>query len=341
MIAHLLSQKGPVLKNEGTKNNQIGVPLTLLKMGPKHQFAVLELGMSERGEIGNLSRMAAPTLGVITNIGPAHLAHLGSLGAVFACKMEILEGLEKGRALVVNRGDPFLKGATSLHHQIVFFGKGSAFRASHLEGRKAHQSYRFNDDLEGTLPLIGEHDVENALAAITVASLQGVSPFLSIERLKDFKGLEGRMCSKQVEGISFIDDTYNANPESTRRALESFAKLPTAGRRIFVMGDMLELGEDAPAYHAALGEEIILSGIDFFLAVGELSRSTHEKVLSLGMDGSRSLHVRTPQEAAKRLSEYVRKGDTVLVKGSRSMKMEEVIQTVASFTNAEVPELNA
>lgn len=326
MIAHILSGKGPVLKNEGTKNNRIGVPLTLLQLTPEHRFAVLELGMSEVGEIGTLSRMVAPTAGGITNIGPAHLGFLGDLETVFSCKMELAEGLRKGGVLVLNGEDLYLKKVTSSYHRIIFFGKGSAFEATEIRSRKERLFFRFNRRLEGFIPLLGEHQVDNALAAIAVASCHGVTPSFSIERLKHFKGLPGRMSFKRIHGTDVIDDSYNANPESTRRALESFKKYPAKGKRIFILGDMLELGEESPSFHATVGEKVAASGIDIFLTVGESSRWAHERAGALGMNGDRMAHCTTPAEAARVLMEKVKRGDAVLVKGSRGMGMEEVIR---------------
>jgi len=325
MIAHILSGLGPVLKNEGTKNNQIGVPLTLLALEAHHRFAVLELGMSDRGEIGTLSRMAAPATGVVTNIGPVHLAFLKDLETVFACKMEILEGLEKGGHLILNGEDPYLKKVTAPLHRITFFGKGSSFSATEIHEKEGQIFFRFNHS-KNSLPLLGEQHVANALAAIAVATLYGVEPSFSIKALKQFKGLGGRMTLKRIQGIDFIDDTYNANPESTRCALESFGKMPARGKRIFVMGDMLELGDQAPTYHAAFGEKVVHSGIDLFVTVGELSRWAHVRASTLGMNSHRTAHFPTPQEAAKFLAEEAKSGDRILVKGSRGMKMEEVIR---------------
>ncbi|MBI4435966.1 MAG: UDP-N-acetylmuramoyl-tripeptide--D-alanyl-D-alanine ligase [Candidatus Omnitrophica bacterium] len=329
MISHLLSSLGPVLKNEGTKNNRIGVPLTLLSLERDHQFAVLELGMSEPGEIGILSRMAAPSTALVTNIGPVHLALLKELGTVFACKMEILEGLEKGGTLVLNGEDPYLKEVRSPSHRVVFFGKGSPLSVSGIEQREEGIFFRC-EDLQGFLPLLGEQNVENALAAIAVADLQGMSPSLSIQRLKSFRGLEGRMRPKRTGGIEWIDDTYNANPESMRRAVESLKGLSATGRRVLIMGDMLELGEKAQAYHETVGEKVATSNIDLFVTVGPLSRFAHEKAKSLGMNGQRSAHFSTTHEAAQYLAETTKQGDRILIKGSRGMKMEEVIIAVSS-----------
>lgn len=335
MIAHLLSKLGPVLKNEGTKNNHIGVPLTLLRLEPHHRFAVLELGMSGKGEIGTLSRMAAPTTGVITNIGPAHLGSLNDLETVFACKMEIVEGLKKRGNLVLNREDPYLKEVTSSYHCIVFFGKGSSFESSQLEEKGDHLSFRLNGGPEGTLPLLGSHNVENALAAVATATLHRMMPSSSLSRFKDFKGPEGRMTLRRIQEIDFIDDTYNANPESTRRALETFRTLPTKGKRIFVLGDMLELGEGSENYHAALGEKVASSSIALFVTVGGHSRSALEKARSCGMPEEQLAHFGSPLAAAEFLVAKVKPGDRVLVKGSRGMKMEEVLRGFETFKGSE------
>ena len=327
MIAHILSGRGAVLKNEGTKNNRIGVPLTLLGLEEDDRFAVLELGMSEKGEIGALSRMARPTVGVITNIGAAHLAFLKDLETVYACKVEILEGLERGGTLVLNGMDPYLKKTVSPAHALVFFGTGTSFSASDIQERGEAISFRLNDRLEGSLPLIGEHQVQNALAAIAATHLLGVEPSFALKQLGHFKGLNGRMTLRRIQGIDFIDDTYNANPESSARALESLRKRATKGRRIFVLGDMLELGEGSRHYHAAFAEKVASSKIDFFVTVGEFSRAAHDRASSLGMNSHRTAHFLTTAEAAEFLARTVRDGDCVLVKGSRGMRMEEVLKS--------------
>lgn len=327
MIAHILSGVGPVLKNEGTKNNRVGVPLTLLGLDEGHRFAVLEFGMSERGEIGILSKIAQPTQGVITNIGPAHLALLKNLETVYSCKMEILEGLQKGGTLILNGDDLYLKKAASPRHRLLFFGGGTSFSASGIREEEGQLFFKFNSYLDAVLPLIGEHQVSNALGAIAAATAVGVEIPFAIERLKHFRGVNGRMTLKEIRGTRFIDDTYNANPESTRRALESLQKMPTGGKRIFILGDMLELGEEAEQYHAALGEKVITSEVDLFITVGRLSRFAHEKAHALGMNGRRSAHFITAPEAAHFLAKHVGKGDVVLVKGSRGMRMEELLKT--------------
>ncbi len=282
--------------------------------------------MSERGEIGILSRIAQPTQGVITNIGPAHLAFLKNLETVYSCKMEILEGLQEGGTLILNGEDLYLKKTVSPRHPLLFFGNGTSFSASEIREEKDQLFFRLNSYLDAALPLIGDHQVSNALAAITAATAVGVEIPFAIERLKHFRGLSGRMTPKEIRGTRFIDDTYNANPESTRRALESLQKMPVGGKRIFILGDMLELGEEAGRYHAALGEKVVASQIDLFITVGELSRFSHEKARALGMNGERTAHFVTAPEAAHFLAKHVGKGDVVLVKGSRGMKMEEVIQ---------------
>ncbi len=324
MIAHLLSAKGPVLKNEGTKNNRIGVPLTLLSLEERHRFAVVELGMSEPGEIGILSRMVSPSVGVITNIGPAHLTLLGSLDAVFQCKMELLEGLQDGGTLVVNKADPYLSRVREPRRKVLFFGKGTLFDATDVHQKGDELFFRFNGHLEGSLSLLGEQNVENGLAATAVASLFGIDPSESLTRLRVFQGVGGRMKPRQIGEIAFIDDTYNANPESTRRALESFERIQADGKKIFVFGNMLELGETSRLYHEKIGERVAASPISLFITVGTEARYAHEAAKRLGMNGERIAHFETSGEAGRFLVGKAQKGDRILVKGSRGMKMEEV-----------------
>jgi len=322
MIAHLLSKKGPVLKNEGTKNNQIGVPLTLLGLTREHRFAVLELGMNAVGEIGTLSKIVSPTIGVITNIGPAHLEHLETVETVFQCKMELLEGLEKEGQLFLNAKEPRFGKVTSSQHTIHFFGEEVA-QGVHLS-EKGEPRFSFKG-ADITLPLIGKHYVENALAACSVASFLGISPDSLAEQFKTFRGLPGRMAQTVIQGISFIDDSYNANPESVRCALNVLDEIPTSGKRIFVMGDMLELGTKAPAYHREIGERVATLGIDVFITIGPLSEEASRKAKASGMDEKKVIHCCSHSEAGAFLFEVAKEQDIVLVKGSRGMTMEKVL----------------
>jgi UDP-N-acetylmuramoyl-tripeptide--D-alanyl-D-alanine ligase len=327
MIAKVLSSKFNVLKNEGTKNNHIGVPLTLLRLDKSHDMCVVEMGTNHHGEIRLLAGIASPTIAVITNIGPSHLEFLRDLKGVFAAKREILEALNRDSLAVINGDDEYLSSIKSKVFKIMRFGFNSTsdFHASGFSADASGMKFILNDRSPFTLNLIGSHNVSNALAAIAVAYNFDISYQDTKKALSEYSPAGMRLNARQMGGITVIDDAYNSNPLSMRSAIEALAEYPAKGRWM-VSADMLELGQREEDFHKEIGETIAKSGFSGLITFGRLSRHTSLRALECGMDKNRVWHCSDRAKIVDILKKSMGKGDAVLVKGSRAMKMEEVVK---------------
>jgi UDP-N-acetylmuramoyl-tripeptide--D-alanyl-D-alanine ligase len=327
MASFVLSSKYRVLANERSENNLIGLPLTLLKLGRGHRIAILEMGMNHAGEIGKLTEIAMPRVGVITNIGPSHLEFLGTLKNVFAAKSELLKGLPGGGTAILNKDDAYLSRAGGLKCGRVYFGieRKCLFKAKDLcyKGNK----WFFSVAGGGTfsLPLPGRHNIYNALVAIALARQFGIGFRAIRRRLGLFREAPSmRLEVKNIRGLKILDDSYNSNPASMRCAIDTLAGYATGGKRIIVSGDMMELGKGAKALHEEVGGAIAKSPIDALITLGRLSRFTRRGARRNGM---RELHhAKSHLEAANLLKNTAKRGDVVLLKGSRAMEMEKIIE---------------
>lgn len=327
MIARVLSKKFNVLKNEGTKNNQIGVPQTLLKLNKKHDICVLEMGTNHKGEIRLLSGIARPTMAVITNIGPSHLKFLKDLKGVLEAKKEILEFLKKGSSIIINGDDEYLSGLKVSGLRTIRFGfnERNDLKASLLSASINHTEFLLDDKAHFELNLLGTHNVYNALAAIAVGRHFRLSTKSIAESLAGYRPSYMRLNVKNIGGFTVIDDTYNSNPLSMKSALQAMRVLPSRGKWV-VSADMLELGDKEGDFHSMIGEFVARSGFKGLLTFGPLSRNTYDSALKFGMDRGSVWYCSTRREVADILSRVAEIGDTILVKGSRAMKMEEVIE---------------
>jgi len=327
MIAKVLSSKFNVLKNEGTKNNHIGVPLTLLKLNDSHSICVVEMGTNHHGEIRSLAGIASPTVAVITNIGPSHLEFLKDLKGVFAAKREILEMLNRGSLAILNGDDEYLSMVKKGAFRIMRFGLNvtNDFHASGLSADGPSMKFFLNDRSPFTLNLIGAHNVYNALAAIAVAYNFNISYPDTKKALSEYSPAGMRLNARKAGDFTVIDDAYNSNPLSMVSAINALADYPAKGRWI-VSADMLELGQREEAFHKTVGEAIARSGFSGLITFGNLSRHTSSRALECGMDKKRVWHCSDRAEIADILKKFMDKDDAVLVKGSRAMKMEEVIE---------------
>jgi UDP-N-acetylmuramoyl-tripeptide--D-alanyl-D-alanine ligase len=328
MIWHILSGRYNVLKNEGTRNNHIGLPQTLLALKEATDIAVVELGMNHMGELAYLGTIAEPSIAVLTNIGPSHLEHLGSLGNVFKAKTELLRSLPAGAVAVLNGDDELLSRyrTTRLKAVTFGFGRNHDFRASHVKLVGRRWAFLVNGRHPFELNMLGRHNIYNALAAIAV-SAHFVRDFSYMrERLLTFKADEMRLRIKRLSGVEFMNDAYNSNPLSMKCALSALLDYGTKGRRFVVSGDMLELGRAAKEYHARTGELIAKSKVDFLFTVGRLSQQTARAALRAGMKEENVKRCMTHEDAALLLKRMARPRDVVLVKGSRAMQMEKVIE---------------
>ena len=330
ILASILKKRFEVLKNEGNLNNLIGVPLTLLKLHSDHEVAVVEMGMNSRGEISQLTKMAMPDIGVITNIGEAHLEGLGSLENVKRAKGELLEAMKEEGTVVLNADDSaVMELALQAKSDVVTFGfSGKAnVRASDAEvdwGKGTLFSLSAGDEtLPVLLPLYGMHQLYNALAAAAVAYSMGFKLAEIREALEEFEACSGRMEIISRGGITIINDSYNANPSSVRSAIEAMI-CSLEARKIAVIGDMLEMGEDEERIHFELGRFIAEKGMDILFTLGSLARNVAAGAADAGMDAANIFSFDDRKELGKRLIAEARERDLILIKGSRGMRMEDV-----------------
>ncbi|MEW6410521.1 MAG: UDP-N-acetylmuramoyl-tripeptide--D-alanyl-D-alanine ligase [Nitrospirota bacterium] len=317
MIASIIKTMMPVLSTEGNLNNHIGVPLTLLRLRESHRIAVIEMGMSNTGEIKRLCEISVPTIGVITNIGPAHLATLGNIENVLKAKMELAESVSD--TLIINADDPYLSSfrlQTSDFRLLTFgFGESADVKAEVLK------------DIHLSLP--GRHNIYNALASYAVAIALGIDIEKIKSGLESFKSVKGRSEILEIKGRKIINDSYNANPKSMESAIELLLSMKGNGKAVAVLGDMFELGAAGEDAHKALGSYIAdIKKIDIFIAVGTLMSIAADKAKEAGMQEDSVLLFGDPEDVAEVIMNITDKGDTVLVKGSRAMAMERIIERI-------------
>jgi UDP-N-acetylmuramoyl-tripeptide--D-alanyl-D-alanine ligase len=333
--AEILSAEYSVLKSEKNFNNRLGLALSLLKLEKRHQVAVVEMGMSAPGEIAGLTRIAPPDVSVITNIHPVHLQFFGSMEGIALAKKEILDGTKDGGTAVLNGDDPRVAGiAASWKGRRVLFGRSPACDVSASNIR--HRGYdglslELTYGREGTaidLPFIYESFVDCFLAAAAAAYAMSLPMAAVISKAPSLKpyAMRGTLILLG-KGIRLIDDSYNSNPGALDAALKTLAFLP-APRRVAVLGDMLELGEKEGEFHAGAGRTAARSGWDLLVTVGPLARRMAEGAAAAGMDRARILSFSDSIEAAGGIVPLLREGDMVLVKGSRGMGMERIVEVL-------------
>lgn len=321
-----------VLATQGNLNNDIGLPLTLLKLRSQHRYAVAEMGMNNPGEISYLSRIGRPSVALINNATMAHLGGLGTIEAIAKAKGEIFAGLAADGIAVINTDDAFapLWNMLSAPHKVLTFGLEHAADVSasyqlHADGSTV-QMKAPPGAVEFSLSVAGVHNVRNALAAAAAALAMDVPLTAIAAGLAAFGGVKGRLQHKAgLNGALVIDDTYNANPASMRAAIDVLAARP--GDKLLVLGDMGELGADAARLHAEIGRYARQAGIHALFVLGDLS---HEIVAAFAdhEDNSRARHYATPEALAADLTQRMSAAATVLVKGSRFMRMERVVNLI-------------
>ncbi|HEY8392595.1 MAG TPA: UDP-N-acetylmuramoyl-tripeptide--D-alanyl-D-alanine ligase [Capillibacterium sp.] len=337
LIAALLAQQGKVVKTEKNYNNEIGLPLTLFKIDAATKAVVVEMGMRGKGQIAYLAKLACPTVGVITNIGLTHLELLGSQEAIAEAKAELIQALPSSGVAVLNGDDPFASriGKTfpgeSLYYRLSS-GDGTDPLPDLFAATITTQGEREEVTADGRwgkftfgLPLLGRHNVANALAAALVGLSLGLTPAEVAQGLAGVHHVEQRLRKLEVAGITILDDTYNASPASVQAALEVLAKLSNPGRKIAVLGDMLELGPISQEAHRQTGELVAAAGCDALFAYGPLSLATKESAEKKGIF---TRHFASKEELWQALKAYLSPGDAVLIKGSRGMAMDEIVAKV-------------
>lgn len=334
MISSILSTTYKVHKTEGNLNSQYGLPLTLLALEEKTEIAVLEMGMSERGQIESLSKIATPDIAVITMIGVSHLSSLGSREEIAAAKLEIIKGL-KAEGLFVYNGDEALLEQGLMSYELpqffasIRFGGNSLndyFPLSYeLASEETCFSINQNPSLQYSLPLIGKHNILNALASIAVAKQLGVSDTHILHGLQNVKITAMRMekCIGQ-SGLTIINDAWNASPQSMKAAIETFQELKGYERKFIVLGDMMELGEAEVQYHTEIGEFIDPMKIDYVYTFGELAQHI-ASAAQLNFKNERVRSFMNKEDLIRDIEHAINSQDIVIVKGSRGMQLEDVV----------------
>ena len=329
MLASILQSacqdnKNAVLATDGNLNNHIGLPLTLARLHSEHHYAVIEMGMNHFGEIAYLTQLAKPTIAVITNAAEAHLEGLGNVSGVAKAKGEIFSGLPKEGVAILNRDDPHFDYWRSLmgNHRYVTFGLDHpADITATLSGTQHITLHTPNGNCAVNLPLLGRHNIMNALAATAASLAAGIDLPTIKSGLENVKPAPGRMQLYTLKNnINVIDDTYNANPFSLLAAVNALAEF--SGKKIVVLGDMKELGSDAKQFHYAAGENIRARGIDCLFTFGNLSSAATEGF------GEQAEHFTVQEHLIAALKPHLTQDVTLLVKGSRSMKMEKIVASI-------------
>jgi UDP-N-acetylmuramoyl-tripeptide--D-alanyl-D-alanine ligase len=328
-IAHVLSTRFRVHKSEGNFNNHFGLPLMLLKLEPEHDLAVIEMGMSHAGEIAALAKIAQPEIGVVTNVAPVHLEFFDSIAGIARAKRELIESLPATGTAVLNADDEFVsKFGEGFKGRVVQYGfaKAADVRAENLESLGQDGS-KFDVVAGGrrehaTLPLVGSHNVHNALAAVAVAMEQGMDLAQAASALSGLPAADKRGQVVRIGNITVVNDCYNSNPKALAAMVDALATMP-AKRRIVVAGEMLELGPQGEAMHAESGRHIAEKKIDVLIGVRGLAEPMVNAARQAGMT---AMFVASAEEAGKWLAHETREGDVVLLKASRGVKLEKALE---------------
>lgn len=331
MIHALLSQKNKTLKTEGNLNNQIGLPRTLMELDKTYDYAVIEMGMNHRGEISTLSLISQVDIAVINNIGTSHIGNLGSKENIMKAKLEILDGMKKGSTLILNGDDELLSKYKNEEYKVVFFGidnEKSAYTAKNIKFEDEYTSYTLcsnQSEFEIKLPAFGKHGVLNSLAAFSVISELGLDISDYKDGLENFLSTGMREKHVKIGDIMFIEDCYNASPDSARAAINTLNSKKNH-RKIFVFGDMLELGQMSKQAHIDVGIQAAKMDIDMVLCLGVYSELTARSAKENGVKISKSFDSKT--KLAEYLYDNLQSGDVVTFKASRGIKLEQVAKMV-------------
>lgn len=324
LVAACQGDKEAVLATQGNLNNHIGLPLTLARLNKHHRYAVIEMGMNHFGEIDYLTQLTRPDVAAVNNAGAAHLEGVGDLAGVAKAKAEIFAGLSDEGIAILNRDDAFFTfwhGVIGNRHYLTFGFHPDADVKANLHDAAQTQHLTLDTpqgQIDINLPLLGKHNILNALAASASAIAVGIELTAIKAGLESILPAPGRLQLHTLSnGVKVIDDTYNANPVSLLAAVDTLAAFP--GKRILVLGDLKELGEEAKNLHKNVGEKIRAAGIDFLFTYGELSANTAQAF------GEGAYHFSEQEQLVTALKPYLYNQTTILVKGSRSMRMEKVV----------------
>jgi UDP-N-acetylmuramoyl-tripeptide--D-alanyl-D-alanine ligase len=335
-IAHVLGARFRVLKSEGNFNNHFGLPLMLLKLEPEHDVAVIEMGMSHAGEIRALAKIAQPEIGVVTNVAPVHLEFFDSVAGIARAKYELIESLPAGGTAVLNADDEYVSQfGRDFKGKVITYGTRATadIRAENVQTRGAEGS-EFDVVMAGhrehaRLPLVGEHNILNALAAVAVGVVRGLRPSEAVGALATLAAPDKRGQVVQLGNIAVINDCYNSNPKALHAMVDALAAMKAA-RQIVVAGEMLELGPAAAEMHRAAGRHIAEKKIDVLLGVRGLAKDMVDSARQAGMTAE---FAATPEAAGEWLARETRDGDVVLLKASRGVKLEKALETWRRLRN--------
>lgn len=329
MVATILSAKYHIHKSQGNFNNHIGMPMTILGLEKNHDAIVVEMGMRGFGEIRTLTHIAKPSIAMITNIGLSHIERLESQENILKAKLEIVEGLDENGVLILNANDPLLAHVEqSITQRIVYIGVDTpadymAHTVEDLGEEGVHFKIKLkNQEYDVQIPAVGKHNVYNVLFGIACGIELGMSPEEILEGIKKYQPEKMRLNLIEKDGIKFINDSYNASPDSMRAALQVLGSLAKGGRAIAILGNMFELGHMASSAHYDVGKMCVENNVDFTAIIGE-----NAKDIALGISDSEKYKIFDTHEAiVLYMKESLRMGDVVLVKGSRGMQMERILE---------------
>jgi UDP-N-acetylmuramoyl-tripeptide--D-alanyl-D-alanine ligase len=327
--ASVLGRKFRVTKTQGNFNNHVGLPRTILEATSEDQAAVWEIGMNHPGEIAVLAKIAAPDAAIITNVGVAHIEFMGTREAIAKEKGALAEAIGSEGTVILNAGDPFSEGiAKRTRARLVFAGiEHGSLRATNIEQSSEGSEFTILEDAHrcrAQLSVPGLHMVQNALLAVAAGRAFGVPLEACAIGLATAPLTKARLQIKEINGVQFLDDSYNANPDSMKAALRTLMELDADGKRIAVLGEMRELGTETQRGHEEVGEEAAALGVDQVIGIGEMGAVIARAAERAGLEKSNV--VGSTSEAAAMLIDIVEPGDLILIKGSRLARTEEVIE---------------
>lgn len=332
MLSFILRKKYRVLSSIGTHNNQIGVPQTLLKLKPSHGIAVLELGTNHFGEIDYLAKICQPSVAIITNIGPSHLEYFKNLDNVFKEKIVLLKNLKAGGLAIINADDNYLKKISNKRPncKIIDFGIHAKidFQASKISFANGGLKFVINNKFPAELKTLAIHNIYNCLAAIACCKYLQMDYNCIKKQLRKFRFPPGRLEVKNFKNITVIDDTYNANPASFKNAIDVLSNFDPLRRKVLIGADMLELGAKAEEFHSSTGKCAAESGIDILISIGRLAKFYSLAARKAGMVENAVSHFSSVPEALKKIKNFIKLRDVILVKGSRAMHLEKIVESL-------------
>ena len=322
-----MEEKFKVLKTEGNYNNEIGEPLTILKIRDEHEVAVIEMGISDFEEMHRLAKVSRPDVCVITNIGTCHLENLGDRDGVFKAKTEMFDYASKDCFIVLNGDDDKLSNVKEVNgHAPVFFGIDTdrdvmaiKYESLGIRGTKVKIKY-FDKELDTVIPIPGYHMIYNAMAAVCIGSHFGMTLDEIDSGIRNLKAIGGRNNIFTTNGITVIDDCYNANPMSMKASINVLSQ--ANGRKVAILGDMFELGENSKELHKEVGQAAV-GKVDILVCIGNLSKDIAEAAIE---GGCNTLYFPNKADFEENLSAYIKEGDTVLIKASNGMKFKTIVE---------------